>query len=117
MATAAAAPTLPAAPQPSSHAAPHQQQQHSHAEVEAYARELASIIAADADDDTARRNASTTSATTPRRSAEDLALRLRLALPGILDVCLTGAAGGKEELRERETERKRQSEIQTNKNN
>ena len=113
MATAAApvAPALPAGA-PLSHA-PQQQQQHSSDQVEAYARELAAIIEADATGGGDRANAS--AADSPVHAA-NVARRLRRALPGILDVCVSDAAGSTREItkqkreRERERERKRKRE-------
>ena len=116
MATAAVpvAPVLPAGA-PLSHAL-QQQQQHSSDQVEAYARELAAIIEADATGGGDRANAS--AADSPVHAA-NVARRLRRALPGILDVCVSDAAGSTREItkqkrereRERERERKREKAI------
>ena len=119
MATAAApvAPALPAGA-PLSHAL-QQQQQHSSDQVEAYARELAAIIEADATGGGDRANAS--AADSPVHAA-NVARRLRRALPGILDVCVSDAAGSTREItkqkreREREREREKEKERESNTN-
>ena len=108
MATAAAdeAPAaLPSAP-----AAQHQQQP-SQTEVEAYARELADIIAADANRGGTTSTTTNANASTSATSADAVARRLRSALPGILDVCVTDAPGGKAmmEMKERERENEKKA--------